>query len=353
MVYTCRKYGCKFPCLCHICVKKILECSEHNLKHPALFDKKNDHLLIRTPHNFEINNFKRDTFKKCYSKNERYLGCDEPVEQVYFYAGIKKDCTICTNDLYYHSAYHFVYHDKCKFCRFSSYWFERITTQKEYCERIEERKFQEKASCHLCYKIFSSEKIKNSHIKIVHQSGGNYLCDKCGQIYGSKIALSNHKNKEQWMCKLCLKTFNVKHSLNVHVNNVHGVKTFKCRFCSKEFKRVSHFLRHQQYLHGVIRDYFMLDEHPDIHYHACNHCSFKTRYKTNLHKHIETIHKDVKFHCSQCEFMSNRHDNLDRHINTVHGDAKYNCNEWDFISNRNDNFIRHTHKCSWWWRIRL
>ena len=353
VIYTCRKNGCQIPCLCQICVQQIPECNAHKFKHPALFDKMKDHLLLRTPHNYDINNFKGNTFQECYVKNKnyvhdkQYLGYHEPVEEVYLYAGIKKDCTACTNDLYYHSAYHFVYHDKCKFCRYSSYRFEGITTQKEFCERVKDRLIDERRSCHICYKIFSSENTKKNHIKIVHQNKGKYLCDSCGRIYGSQIALeyhlsTQHKNEQQWMCKRCLKTFNSKHSLNVHVKNVHDMKTIQCKICSKVFKRLSHFLRHQKYLHGIYRSYFILDEYPDIQYYNCEHCSFKSRYKTNLHKHIETIHKDVEFPCSKCEFISNRHDNLERHIKTIHGDVKYKCNECEFISNRNDAFIRHT-----------
>ena len=354
VIYTCRKNGCQIPCLCQICVQQTRECNAHTFKHPALFDKMKDHILLRTPHNFDINDFKEgNTFKQCFVKNKNYvfdkhyLGYYEPVEEVYLYAGIKKDCTDCTNDLYYHSAYHFIYHDKCKFCRYSSYRFEGIRTQKEFCERVEERLLEEKSSCHLCYKIFSSEKIKKNHIKIIHQKKGDYLCDSCGRVYGSVIALeyhlsNQHKNKEQWMCKLCNNTFNLKHSLNVHVNNVHGMKTFQCKNCSRVFKRISHLIRHKKYVHGIYRSYFILDEYPDVHYHDCDHCSFKSRYKNNLLKHIETIHKDIEFPCITCEFKSNRKDNLQRHINTVHGDAKYKCNECEFITNRMDNFVRHT-----------
>ena len=95
----------------------------------------------------------------------------------YLYAGIKKDCKSCTDDLYYHSVYHFVYHDKCKFCRFSSYQFEGIRTLKEYCEQVEDRVIDERRSCHICYKIFSSEKTMKNHIQIVHENKGDYLCD--------------------------------------------------------------------------------------------------------------------------------------------------------------------------------
>ena len=96
----------------------------------------------------------------------------------YFSAGIKKDCTDCTNDLNNHSAYHFVYHDKCKFCRYSSYRFEGIRTQKEFCEQVEERRFEEKSSCNICYKIFSSEKIKKNHIKIISEMKVDLLLTK-------------------------------------------------------------------------------------------------------------------------------------------------------------------------------
>ena len=347
VVYTCQKNGCQFPCLCHICVQQIQECNVHKFKHPALFDKKEDHLLLRTPHNFDINNFTGNTSRKCYAKNGRYLGYDEPVEQTYLYAGIKILCTSCNDDLYYHSVYHFVYHDKCKFCRFSSYQFEGISTLKEYCEQVEDRVLDERRSCHICYKIFSSEKTMKNHIQIVHENKGDYLCDECGRIFGSQIALeyhlSNHHENGQWMCKLCLKSFNLKHSHNVHVKNVHGMKTFECKICSKSFKRLSNLVRHKKYVHGVYRSFFILDESPDILYYYCDLCSFKTRYTKNLRKHIETIHTDVKFSCNECGFISNRQDNLERHINTIHSDVKYKCCECEFVSNRNDNFTDTVH----------
>ena len=144
------------------------------------------------------------------------------------------------------------------------------------------------------------------------------------------------------MCELCNNTFNLKHSLNVHVNNVLGMTNFKCKNCIKVFKRLSHLIRHKKYVHGSYRSYLILDEYPDIHYHDCDHCSFKSRYKSNLLKHIETIHKDIKFPCSACEFISNRQDNLKRHISTIHVDSKYKCNECEFITNKIHNFIRHT-----------
>ena len=89
----------------------------------------------------------------------------------------------------------------------------------------------------------------------------------CIQIFASKVALeyhlkSLHRVEEQWMCKHCKKTFNMKHSLNVHVRNVHSMKTFVCKICSKVFSRLSHFIRHAKYVHGEHRNYFVLDDSP-------------------------------------------------------------------------------------------
>ena len=200
---------------------------------------------IRKPNN---------TFRECYEKdenyvnNKHYLGYEEPVVQIYVYAGIKKDCDTCSNELYNHSAYHFIFHDNCKFCRFLAHRFDGITTREEFCIRIDNIFSEENFSCCLCNKIFSSKKIKDDHIKNVHQNGGYFLCNECGRIFASKVALeyrlkSLHRVEEQWMCKHCKKTFNMKHSLNVHVRNVHSMKTFVCKICSKLFSRLSHFIR--------------------------------------------------------------------------------------------------------------
>ena len=347
LLYTCKRHRCIFPCLCVSCVLQTSECSEHNFIHPDLFDNDNDRLLLRTPHNYKIGQIREptNTFREVVFAQIPY---EDPVVEIYKYAGIKKDCDACSSDLYNHSAYHFIYHDNCKFCRFSAYRFDGITTRKEFCIRTDIRDCEENNSCCLCYKIFRSEKIKDNHIKNVHQNGGDFLCDECGRIFASKVALeyhlkSLHRVEEQWMCKHCKKTFNMKHSLNVHVRNVHSMKTFVCKICSKVFSRLSHFIRHAKYVHGEQRNYFVLDDYPEILYYKCDQCSFQSRYNTNLHKHIATIHKDTKFSCNMCTFISNRQDNLQRHVTTLHSNAKYQCSECEFVSNRNDNFNRHIH----------
>ena len=161
LLYTCKRHRYIFPCLCVSCVLQTSECSEHKFIHPDLFDIDNDRLLLRTPHNYNMSDIRKpnNTFRECYEKdenyvdNKHYLGYEEPVVQIYVYAGIKKDCDTCSNDLYNHSAYHFIFHDNCKFCRFSAHRFDGITTWEEFCTRIENRYSEESSSCCLCNKI--------------------------------------------------------------------------------------------------------------------------------------------------------------------------------------------------------
>ena len=99
--YTCIKNMCIFPCLCQICVLAKDQCAKHKIIHPGYFDDKTDFFTVRNGDSFNIN---VNDWKK-HSSN------------VYKYAGIPRACSECSDDVFHHQAFHFVYHNSCKFCR--------------------------------------------------------------------------------------------------------------------------------------------------------------------------------------------------------------------------------------------
>ena len=347
IIYTCENHSCVFPCLCKDCVLGTGQCGEHKISHPNLFDPKEDFFIVRNADSFNINcNTGNITYSNSMQKGQ------EMVYDVYKYAGIKHDCSLCSTDIFHHQAFHFVYHDSCKFCRASKHRIEEIRTHDQFLIRFENRRFEEKVSCHYCYKIFSSVQFKNKHVKNTHEDndGTMFTCDTCNKKYNSQQKLvhhiqNHHENNTQFTCTICEKTFKLKHSLNVHVKSVHNFKTVNCAICDKSFNRQSNLNGHMKYVHDIVDNFLIMDDGLEIAYHGCEECSFTSRYEIDLRRHNVTVHSDKKdFKCTKCDFSCNRMDNLGKHIRNIHEKETkpiYSCTECDFTSSYLTNLRRH------------
>ena len=47
-----------------------------------------------------------------------------------------------------------------------------------------------------------------------------------------------------YVCTLCSKTYQTRHYLNMHINNVHKTKRFKCDGCSRTYQFKYELVRH-------------------------------------------------------------------------------------------------------------
>ena len=54
--------------------------------------------------------------------------------------------------------------------------------------------------------------------------------------------------------------------------------------------------------------------------HSCDQCDYKSKWKIDVKRHIESVHGDVLHSCDQCDFKTKY--NLKRHIDSVHGDVR-------------------------------
>ena len=164
VIYTCGNHKCVFPCICKACVLGIEECQEHKILHPHLFEFSEDFFTVRNADSFNIT---------CNTGIIRYSNSmvkgQEMVYDVYKYAGIKRDCLSCSDDIFHHQSFHFIYHESCKFCRASRHRIEGVLTNKQFLTRFENRRFEELVSCHYCHKIFSSVQYKNEHVRNAHE----------------------------------------------------------------------------------------------------------------------------------------------------------------------------------------
>ena len=65
---------------------------------------------------------------------------------------------------------------------------------------------------------------------------------------------------------------------------------------------------------------------------CCDQCDFKSQWKGNLKKHIDSIHGNVSYTCDLCDYKTKRKRNIKRHKDSVHGDVRYACRcSWTFV----------------------
>ena len=97
--------------------------------------------------------------------------------------------------------------------------------------------------------------------------------------------------------------------------------------------------------------------------YKCDFCDFSTNRKTNLTKHLKTVHniqterknneeketnmhKKTKLLCMECLSLFDQLKNLNRHILSVHRGIDFNCDECGISFSRADNFSRHKKRIS-------
>ena len=78
-----------------------------------------------------------------------------------------------------------------------------------------------------------------------------------------------------------------------------------CDICMKQYKSKRNLLKHIQSVHKGIK-------------YPCNQCEYKATQQGNLKTHIESVHEKVKYPCHQCEYKATRQSNLKTHIESVH-----------------------------------
>ena len=216
---------------------------------------------------------------------------------------------------------------------FEEHVYENTKPKKAHLKNIHIEKKQS-FICGECGKSLSTKKILKKHYKNMHadkylkaqelknthmEKEQSVICDDCGATLSSKKTLRKHyisqhadateKAKHFIKCTHpdCDYSTLSKPSLNRHVKSVHlKEKNFQCSFCPKRFfaKKMC-----EEHTNGV---------HLNIKNLKCDKCEYETAYSSPFNEHQKVAHGNQKYDCPYCNHSAKYKGNLDKHINNVH-----------------------------------
>ncbi|CAC5419816.1 KRAB [Mytilus coruscus] len=172
--------------------------------------------------------------------------------------------------------------------------------------------------CEECEKVFTQRYHLIRHVKNVHKKElENLVCGICNETFNSEYLLKRHVTRHGVMtyaCEVCRKEFKTKRQMKEHILSLHaGVKPFKCDQCDKMFTRKYHLERHLM-MHAGTKDY------------QCKYCGKEFSTKGNLLSHVRRVHLQIKeYTCGVCQkgFFSPK--DLQTHFKTHTGEKPYQC----------------------------
>ena len=167
-----------------------------------------------------------------------------------------------------------------------------------------------KYQCNICqYKTERKSDLKR-HLQRVHKEKENGILNP-GIQCDLKVTNTNRPNQYSSKEKLNEKTEN--NGINQNISNAQ----FYCFQCSETFPTQDFLKYHISSVHDEKK-------------HQCNICDYKTKDKSNLTKHIKSVHidfatvHDEKMHqCSICHYKTTDKSNLTKHIKSVHKEQEH------------------------------
>jgi KRAB domain-containing zinc finger protein len=195
---------------------------------------------------------------------------------------------------------------KCSECSFKS------TTRKEIL--LHRSKVHRSLHCKICDQTYLHKNNFNDHLK-AHENfdvdDGELKCKKCQSKFesfrGFQIHFkSTHENQpKNFECKTCKKKLSSAPNLNKHKLTHMKKSFFQCDHCLKSFQNKFNLLAHLVEKHVSSTKFF-----------KCKICSYQTKSKGDLRKHLKIHNKTFK--CPKCGKMFAQKPQLDRHSKT-HG----------------------------------
>ncbi|ESO92219.1 hypothetical protein LOTGIDRAFT_190955 [Lottia gigantea] len=196
---------------------------------------------------------------------------------------------------------------KCLKCDFQGYY-----TQ-QYQDHISTNHSDDISKCKCCnFYTFDREELLE-HFKEMHPK---CICTVCEFMAEHSYVIKRHMvrhNKFSCMCNVCGKAYKDQYILKMHVKMVHmpAEVLFECNICYKKFTRKAHLKRHLR-IHDPEKPF------------KCPHCEYRGCERSDISKHL-LIHEEPKHVCGICNKAFRHLKNKDLHVKRHNGQKDYKC----------------------------
>ncbi|XP_067675027.1 uncharacterized protein [Haliotis asinina] len=172
--------------------------------------------------------------------------------------------------------------------------------------------------CKCCnYLTFDKDDLL-THFRDTHPRCICSICDFMAEhAYIIKRHMMRH-NAQGCTCDLCGKVYKDQYILKMHIKMVHmpAEVLFECTVCSKKFTRKAHLKRHLR-IHDPEKPF------------KCPHCEYRGCERSDISKHL-LIHQDPKHVCEVCGKAFRHVKNKELHVKRHNGQRDYKCGVCDF-----------------------
>ncbi|CAI9729155.1 XP_029640697.2LOW QUALITY PROTEIN: uncharacterized protein LOC115215614 [Octopus vulgaris] len=202
---------------------------------------------------------------------------------------------------------------RCNKCQFQAYY------QQQFQEHLSTNHPETVQKCKCCTYVSLDKTDLYNHFKENHP---RCLCHVCGFTSEHAYVIKRHMMRHSadgCTCELCGKTYKDQYILKMHVKMVHlpAEVLYECTICAKKFTRKAHLKRHLR-IHDPEKPY------------KCPHCEYRGCERSDISKHV-LIHDEQKHICEVCGKAFRHIKNKELHVKRHKGQRDYKCGVCDFF----------------------
>ncbi|KAL3883735.1 hypothetical protein ACJMK2_029970 [Sinanodonta woodiana] len=202
---------------------------------------------------------------------------------------------------------------KCPKCNFQGFY------QQQYQSHIMTHA-EDICRCKCCNYVTLDKDELLEHFKDNHPRCICTICDFMAEhAYVIKRHMMRHNTSGATTCDICGKMYKDQYILKMHIKMVHlpAEVLFECTTCSKKFTRKAHLKRHLR-IHDPEKPF------------KCPHCDYRGCEKSDISKHL-LIHEEPKHLCEVCGKTFRHIKNKELHVKRHNGQRDYKCGVCDFF----------------------